>query len=157
MGDTPHGQWRYHKHSAPAKKPPRVIVAEDDPDIRRLVAVALRGFGYEIIEVRSGAELLEALGDALLSEGREGRPDIIISDIRMPGLTGMEILAGLRQAEWPTVIVLMTAYADRHTREEAARLGADAFFEKPFDIDDLMTAVVNMTPLPPSQRIDRIH
>ena len=63
----------------------------------------------------------------------------------MPGLTGMEILAGLRHARWPTAIVLMTAYPDPATREEARRLGADAFFSKPFDIDDLMTAAVNMT------------
>jgi CheY-like chemotaxis protein len=138
-------------------RPPRVIIAEDEPDVRQLVAVALRGLGYEIIEARSGGELLDQLGDGLLSGDPAARPDIIISDIRMPGLTGMEILAGLRQAEWPTVIVLMTAYADRHTREEAARLGANAFFEKPFDIDDLMTAVVNMTPLPPRERIDRFH
>jgi CheY-like chemotaxis protein len=134
-----------------------VIVAEDEPDVRRLVAVALRGLGYEIIEARSGAELLDQLGDSLLDGDPDARPDVIISDVRMPGLTGMEILAGLRQAEWPTVIVLMTAYADQHTREEAARLGADAFFEKPFDIDDLTTAVVNMTPPPPHPRIDRAH
>jgi CheY-like chemotaxis protein len=122
-----------------------VIVAEDEGDVRQLVAVALRGLGYDIIEARSGAELLDALADALLYGSAADRPDVIISDIRMPGLTGLEILAGLRQARWPTAIVLMTAYADHTTREEARRLGADAFFSKPFDIDDLMTAVVNMT------------
>jgi CheY-like chemotaxis protein len=122
-----------------------VIVAEDEPDVRRLVAVALRSLGYDITEAGSGAELLDALGDALLGGRAADRPDLIISDIRMPGLTGLEILAGLRQARWPTAIVLMTAYADLTTREDAYRLGADALFAKPFDIDDLMTAVVNMT------------
>ena len=155
MARSMRGQQRYQRRGE--VRAPRVIVAEAEPDVRQLVAVALRGLGYEIIEAKSGAELLDHLGDGLLYDDPAGRPDVIISDIRMPGLTGLEILAGLRQAEWPTVIVLMTAYADRHTREEAARLGADAFFEKPFDIDDLMTAVVNMTRLPPSQRIDRIH
>jgi CheY-like chemotaxis protein len=155
---TAHGQWAHHQDRARGLiRAPRVIVAEDEADVRQLVAVALRGLGYDIIEARSGAELLDELGDSLLEGDPAGRPDIIISDIRMPGLTGLEILAGLRQAEWPTAIVLMTAYADRATREEARRLGVDAFFEKPFDIDDLMTAVVNMTPLSPRDRKDRWH
>jgi CheY-like chemotaxis protein len=139
------------------RRAPRVIIAEDEPDVRQLVAVALRGLGYDIIEASSGAELLDELGDALLRGSAAERPDIIITDIRMPGLTGLEILAGLRQARWPTAIVVMTAYADLATREEASRLGADAFFSKPFDIDDLMTAVVNMTSHFPRRPRDRWH
>jgi CheY-like chemotaxis protein len=134
-----------------------VIVAEDEADVRQLVAVALRGLGYDIVEARNGIELLDELGDVLLHGDLAGCPDVIISDIRMPGLTGLEILAGLRQAEWPTAIVLMTAYADLDTREEAVRLGADALFAKPFDIDDLMTAVVNMTASLPRDPKDRLH
>jgi CheY-like chemotaxis protein len=134
-----------------------VIVAEDEADVRQLVAVALRGLGYDIIEARNGVELLDELGDVLLNGDLTGCPDVIISDIRMPGLTGLEILAGLRQAEWPTAIVLMTAYADHDTRQEAVRLGADALFAKPFDIDDLMTAVVNMTAALPRNPKDRLH
>jgi CheY-like chemotaxis protein len=122
----------------------RVLVAEDAADIRALVVVALRGMGYEIIEARSGGELLEELGDGILSGDPATRPDVIVSDIRMPGVTGMEVLAGLRQAGWETPIVLMTAFVDGEIREEAERLGVDAFFAKPFDIDDLLTAVVNL-------------
>ena len=125
---------------------PRVIVAEDEPDVRMMVSVALRGFGYDIVEARNGAELLDQLSGVLIDGDPSAQPDLIISDIRMPGLTGMEILAGLRQAQWPTPIVLMTAYADRETREEARLYGVNAFFEKPFDIDDLVTAVLNLTP-----------
>jgi CheY-like chemotaxis protein len=159
MGKT-HAHGR--QHPAPAHEPrrPRVIVAEDDPDVRQLVTVAFRGLGYDVVEASTGGELLDELGDGLLYGDPAGKPDVIISDIRMPGLTGMEILAGLRQAEWPTVIVLMTAFSDQGTREEAARLGVDAFFEKPFEIDDLMTAVVNMTTSAPRHRgrgKDRLH
>lgn len=64
----------------------------------------------------------------------------------------LEILAGLRGAEWSTAIVLMTAYADAETRAEALRLGVDAFFEKPFDIDDLVPLVINLTPSTTEQR-----
>lgn len=150
MAQRHHGQW---SRQALAKRP-RVIVAEDEADVRQLVAVALRGLGYQIIEARTGAELLDELGDGLLQEDLAARPDLIISDIRMPGLTGIEILAGLRQAEWSTPILLMTAYADPETRELARRLGANAFFEKPFDIDDLVTVVINMAPVPVLQPED---
>jgi len=146
MVDMMAGTRQYPRHVPPGARPPRVIVAEDDADVRRLVAVALRPLGYEIIEARTGAEVLDAIGGSLISRATDDRPDVIISDIRMPGLTGMEILAGLRQLNWPTVFVLMTAFADQETREEAQRLGADAFFAKPFDVDDLMTAVINMAP-----------
>jgi CheY-like chemotaxis protein len=147
-----HGHWSDHKAPASTPRVPRVIVAEDDPDVRQLVTVAFRGLGYDVVEASTGSELLDELGDGLLYGDPAGKPDVIISDIRMPGLTGMEILAGLRQANWPTVIVLMTAYSDAETRLEAQRLGADAFFEKPFEIDDLMTVVINMTPTVPPQR-----
>jgi CheY-like chemotaxis protein len=163
MKSTTDGRWRFQTSGAEEEiwsprpvlpRAPRVIVAEDEADVRQLVAVALRGLGYDIVEASSGAELLEALADALLGGRAADRPDLIISDIRMPGLTGLEVLAGLRQARWPTAIVLMTAYSDLATREEARRLGADAFFAKPFDIDDLMTAVVNMTS---RDSRDRLH
>jgi CheY-like chemotaxis protein len=157
MGKTMSGHWRHHRMMTRNTRPPRIIVAEDEPDVRQLVVVALRALGYEIIEARNGAELLDELGDGLLEDDAARRPDVIISDIRMPGLTGLEILAGLRAAEWPTAIVLMTAYPSRETREEAERLGADAFFAKPFDIEDLMTAVINMTPSSPRERKERCH
>jgi len=139
-------RWRHQGDLTRDPRPPRALVAEDEPDVRRLVAAALRGLGYDIVEACSGTELLHALGDRLLSGDADPGPDVIVADIRMPGLTGLEILAGLRQTESPTPIVLMTAYHDREIREEAQRLGANAFLEKPFDLDDLLAAVVNNTP-----------
>jgi CheY-like chemotaxis protein len=144
-------------HAPRSATAPRVIVADDDADVLMMVSVALRGFGYEIIEARTGVELLDMLSAGLLDGDADARPDLIISDIRMPGLTGMAILAGLREADWPTAIVLMTAYADRETREEARRLGVSAFFAKPFDIDDLVTAVMNIAPTPPLLKTGRMR
>jgi CheY-like chemotaxis protein len=138
--------WTVHENRlASHVRPPRVIVAEDAHDIRQLIAVALRGLGYEVVEAATGAALLDELGDCLLGGDKSLEPDVIVTDIRMPGFTGLEILAGLRHAEWSTAIILMTAYADGETREEAERLGAHALFEKPFDIDDLVTRVVEVS------------
>lgn len=141
-------------HARPAReaaaKPPRVLVAEDDPDLRAMIVTALRGMGYEPVEARSGAELLDQISDALLSGDPSRGPDLVISDVRMPGLTGLGVLTGLRQANWSRPFILMTAYADPKLREDAERLGA-AFFAKPFEIEDLVTLVVNLMPRPPAE------
>jgi CheY-like chemotaxis protein len=127
-------------------RPPCVLVAEDDDDIRAMIVASLRRDGYDVCEARSGAELLDHIGSSMLFADAYPAPDIIISDIRMPGFTGLEVLAGLRDANWHTPIVLITAYGDEETYHEAERLGADAVFDKPFDVDDLRTAVLNMMP-----------
>jgi DNA-binding response OmpR family regulator len=66
--------------------------------------------------------------------------DLLISDVRMPTCTGMQILEQLRAAHWQTPVILMTAFGDAATRQHAKALGA-VLFDKPFDIDDLRTAV----------------
>lgn len=127
-------------------RPPRLLLAEDDDDLRRLIAPQLRAIGYQVIEAHTGTQLLERLGDALLSNDRAARPDVIVSDIRMPGFTGLEILTGLRDAHWRSAMIVMTAYADPETRARVRELEPDAFFLKPFDIDDLLTAIINLDP-----------
>jgi DNA-binding response OmpR family regulator len=122
-------------------RPARVLVAEDDLDMRSGIACSLRHDGYEVVEAQDGGELLEEIGDELLS-AHAVRPDLIVSDICMPGNSGLEVLAGLRKAEWQTPVILITALADDETRAKAARLGASAVFVKPFEIDDLRTAVM---------------
>ena len=129
-----------------AKRPPCILVAEDDEDIRTLIAVALRRDGYDVVEAKSGAELLEHIGSSMLFGESCPAPDVIVSDVRMPGFTGLEVLAGLRDANWQTPILLITAYGNEDTYEEAQRLGASGVFDKPFDIDDLRTAIVNLVP-----------
>jgi CheY-like chemotaxis protein len=129
-----------------ASRPPCILVAEDDEDIRTLIAIALRRDGYDVIEARTGAELLEHIGSSMLFGDAFPPPDVIVSDVRMPGFTGLEVLAGLRDANWHTPILLITAYGNDETYEEAARLGASGVFDKPFDMDDLRTAILNLVP-----------
>jgi DNA-binding response OmpR family regulator len=77
----------------------------------------------------------------------EADVDLIISDIRMPICSGLQILQALRDARWSVPVILMTAFGDEGTRDRAEGLGA-IFFDKPFAIDDLRTAVRNLVPLP---------
>jgi DNA-binding response OmpR family regulator len=123
-----------------------VLVAEDDVDLGAMVACALRLDGYEVMVAKDGTELADFMGSALL-RSRSAEPiDLLVSDVRMPGWTGLQVLAGIRQTEWSFPVILMTAYGDRSTRIEADRLGAAAVFAKPFDLDDLRTAVLNALP-----------
>lgn len=130
----------YGNTQAPAA---RVLVAEDDDEIRLMITTALRRDGYDVLEVKSGGELLDQVGSSLLFRDSMPAPDIIITDIRMPGFTGLEIAAGLRGADCRTPVVLITAYSNHETALEARRLGAP-LFEKPFELDDLQTALLNL-------------
>jgi CheY-like chemotaxis protein len=127
-------------------RPPCILVAEDDADIRAMLVAALRSDGYDVVEARTGAELLDHIGSSMLFGTSYPPPDVIISDIRMPGFTGLEVLGGLRDADWSTPILLMTAYGDEGTYEEARRMGAEAVFDKPFDIEELRNAVIGAMP-----------
>ncbi len=138
MASTPTRPWtaRPALHHAPA----RVVVAEDDVEMRRLIVEALRRDGYHVIEASDGAQLLGAT-----SHFEPDQIDLIISDVRMPAFTGLQILAALRHAGQDVPVILMTAFGDDQTRERAEALNA-ILFDKPFSMDDLRTAVVNMLP-----------
>ncbi len=110
---------------------PRVLVAEDQPAMRALLARTLRGAGYEVTEVGDG--------DALWREvGREDEPDLVVSDIHMPGLSGLEVLARLRESDWMMPVILISAFADIATLLDANRLGVSRVLTKPFEMSDLV-------------------
>jgi CheY-like chemotaxis protein len=121
--------------------PPRVLVAEDDPEMRRLVVEALQRDGFDVIEACDGGRLLVRITSAYAHP--EAQVDLIISDIRMPICTGLQILKGLRDARWTTPVILMTAFSDEGVRANANALDA-VLFDKPFAIDDLRTAVATL-------------
>lgn len=127
---------------------PLILVAEDNPDMRHVLARSLRTQGYRVLELKDGQELLDRILDDPMAEGHV-EPDLIISDIRMPGWTGLEVLESLRDSDWATPVILITAFGDKETHAEARRLGAAVVFDKPFDIDDLLVSVGNILPLEP--------
>ena len=123
---------------------PRVLVAEDDHDMRALLVRQLERAGFEVDAVASGDEALDQLAEAIVNDRHF---ELIIADIRMPGCTGLNLLAGVRKRDWHTPVILITGFGTPETHDEARRLGAYAVFDKPFDIDDLKTAALNAAPL----------
>ena len=124
---------------------PRILLAEVDGEMRSVLAAALRQDGYEVTEARDGRELLRYLAsDHLDHDGQVF--DLVISELRVPGRSGLEVLAGLRLSDRATPFILTTAFCDEECHEEARRLGAVAVFDKPFDLDDLRTVLCNLFP-----------
>ena len=120
----------------------RVIVAEDDADLRKLIALELRKDGHDVVEAASGTQLVDVVVKHAIYGGPTDKPaDVIISDICMPGCTGLQVLADMRGRQWATPMVLMTAFGDPYVRHQADRLGALAVFDKPLDLAGLRTLV----------------
>jgi len=113
--------------------------------MRGIVADALRADGHEVVELTDGGRLLVDISARLKAGQGDESIDLIVSDIRMPICTGLQIVAALRDAHWHTPVILMTAFGDEATRRHAETLQA-VLFDKPFDLDDLRTAVANMLP-----------
>lgn len=113
----------------------RIILAEDDDEMRDLIASSLQKDGYEVTLAKDGSELLARLAFQEF--------DVVISDIRMPGVSGMNVLEGLRDARWTVPVILMTAFGDEETRARVESKDA-VLFDKPFDVDDLRTAIMNL-------------
>ncbi len=114
---------------------PFVLVADDDADIRELVALTLQRRGYAVVVAADGAEAVE--------RARERRPDLAILDVRMPKLDGYGVLSALRadtEASYVPVVVL-TASVQEGERARARAIGAEVFLQKPFDRNELLAHV----------------
>jgi DNA-binding response OmpR family regulator len=110
---------------------PRVLVADDDPDILMLLASRLERRGYEVIQARNGEEALAAAGEHI--------PDAAVFDGVMPKLEGHEVCAAMRKDKRTAGIpvILLTAKAGDDARTAALESGADDYMVKPFSFDAL--------------------
>jgi CheY-like chemotaxis protein len=125
-------------------KRPRVLLADDDEDVRYCLAQMLDYDGYDVTEVTDGAALLAALSPWILDPSGEPPADVIVTDVRMPGVDGLSLVEGLRAHHWPGPIVLMSAYADDELREQVDRLPNVRFLPKPFHLEVLRSTLENL-------------
>src|SRR5512142_1544480 len=118
-------------------KGPRILIVDDDPGQRSLLDSFLRSQGFETVTASSGEKALETL--------RAGGFGMMISDVRMPGLSGLETMRLARQEHAVLPILLVTAYADIREAVGAMRDGALNYLAKPIDLDELLTTVQQAT------------
>jgi CheY-like chemotaxis protein len=117
---------------------PPVLVAEDDPDLRALVAVVLSAAGYPTVAVGSGAELLR--------RAAERAPRLALVDVRMPGLSGLEVCRALRSDPRARLcpVLLMSSRAGEDDLAAGCAAGADDFLSKPFTPGQLLDRVTRL-------------
>lgn len=117
----------------------RILLVEDDAAFRALLVRKLRRCRHEVTEAASAEDAIFAVAS---DQGKSGRAsyDVVVSDVRMHGMSGLHLLATLRSHDPSLPIVLMTAFSDAATHAEASRLGA-TMLSKPFDLDELSRVV----------------
>jgi two-component system nitrogen regulation response regulator GlnG len=125
---------------------PRILLAEDDYELRLLISQALQARGYEVIEVEDGWRLQQRLEFSRIFFDHRWDFDLMVSDVRMPGISGLEALATLQEHPDPPPVILITAFGDRGAYAQASRLGATAFFDKPIDLDAFCAYVQTILP-----------
>lgn len=113
----------------------RVLVIDDEDAARYGVRLALEKQGYQVEEAANGGVALEMIGSFA--------PDVIVSDVNMPVLDGISLLAVVRQKENAPLVILMTAYGSEDVAAEALRRGAYDYLAKPFNLDQLRASVRN--------------
>ncbi|MDY0021854.1 nitrogen regulation protein NR(I) [Arenimonas caeni] len=127
--------------SLPPSQPPRIWVVDDDRTVRFVLAQALRDAGHVVGAFEGPREALAALDDG-------ETPDLVFTDVRMPGVDGLAFLDALKQRRPELPVVVMSAYTDVASTAGAFRGGAQEFLSKPFDLDEAVALVGRMLPAP---------
>ena len=111
----------------------KVLIVDDQFGIRILLNEVFQKEGYQTFQAANGVQALEIL--------TKNKPDIILLDMKIPGMDGIEILKRMKKLNQDIRVIIMTAYGELDMIQEARDLGALTHFAKPFDIDDLRDAV----------------
>jgi CheY-like chemotaxis protein len=132
---------------------PKILLAEDDRELRELLAFCLFRAGYSVASCGNGLELLEFLESH--SERGGERIDLVLTDLRMPALTGLEVLEAFHDHPDRPLFVCMTAFGDPETHEMARRLGATVTIDKPVDLDQLIALIDSVCPASKPRHINK--
>ena len=124
----------------------RLLVVDDEPNLLVAVGACLRGEGFDVVTARSGAEALVRVAESV--------PDLVVSDVRMPGMDGYQLARQLRASSRTalTPVVFLTAKDETADRVEGFRAGVDAYLTKPFEPDELVAVIRNIL-----ERVRRTH
>lgn len=128
------------------QEPAKILVADDEPNIRRILGFLLEEAGYEVVVAADGGEVL----DLVVGE----RPDLVLLDVMMPGLDGFAVLEQIRQlrghARLP--VIMLTARSESASRVRGIKSGANDYVAKPFEQEELLARVANMLETARAQR-----
>jgi len=116
----------------------KILIVEDDPRSLKMIRMILRPYGYSLLEATDGEEALKV--------ARSDKPDLIIMDLRLPKVSGLEVTRQLRQmSDFNHIaIIAITAYAMKGDKEKAISAGCDAYLAKPINTRELPKVVTEM-------------
>jgi two-component system KDP operon response regulator KdpE len=111
---------------------PRILVVDDEPQLTRVLRTGLKSHGYDVRTAADGLSGLETFND--------WHPDLVITDLAMPNMNGLELCRKVRAVS-PAPIIVLSAKGEEKTKVEALDIGADDFVTKPFGIDELLARI----------------
>ena len=111
----------------------KIVIADDDKNLRKVLVNELSDEGFEVSETDQGGKAVELL--------ERNECDVLLLDMNMPGLSGLDVLKKLKELENPTEVIILTAYATVSTAVEAMKMGAYDYITKPFQIEELKTII----------------
>jgi len=111
----------------------KILIVDDQFGIRILLNEIFQKAGYKTFQAANGAQALAVVS--------KERPELVILDMKIPGMDGLEILKRIKKDYEDTKVIIMTAYGELDMIQEAMDVGAVTYFSKPFDIDELMETV----------------
>lgn len=117
----------------------KILIVDDQFGIRILLNEVLHKAGYKTFQAANGIQALEILNN--------DSPDLVLLDMKIPGMDGIEILKRMKAVNPDIRVIIMTAYGELDMIQEAKDLGAMTHFAKPFDIDDIRNAVREYLPI----------
>jgi len=131
---------------------PHVLIAEDEQNARFTLSLILRKAGYSVTAVENGRAALECLHDSLTS----GKPiDLLITDLRMSGLTGIELLDAIKSLNISLPVVVITGYGTKEMLHRLSGMGIYSYLEKPFNAFELIRTVNQALALTPQDTADQ--
>ena len=114
-----------------------ILIIDDEKDLCLLLGDALRSHGYNVKSVHTRKEAMSSL--------KTQAPDLVYCDLRLPDGDGMKILSKIRSISPRTIVSMVTAYGSEETRDEARRLGAHSFIDKPFSEEDILENIKELS------------
>src|SRR6185503_15452258 len=113
----------------------KILIVDDEPSMRDLLNILLSRAGYLVTTVEDGEDAVAQIGKEIF--------DLVITDLKMPKLSGLDVLKAVRKACPETVVLVVTAFASTDTAVEAMKCGAYDYITKPFQIDEVQLIVRN--------------
>ena len=111
----------------------KTLIAEHDRDLRETLSLLLRNEGYDVVVAADGHEAITVLASF--------QPDLVLTDLQMPGLNGVEVLGHVKHVSPTTPVIIFTAHILIDAQREAHRLGVEDFLNKPLDFDEMLSRV----------------